>query len=136
MVPSLFNSDGTPSSFDTRSDNKGPEPEGLTVGQIGDRFYAFIGLERTGGFLTYDITNPFNPTFVTYTRTEGDISPEGVLFIPAIDSPTNKPLVILTNEVSGTTTIYAATTPEPTTGLGLLVLGIGGILFKVKKKRA
>lgn len=136
LVPSLFNSDETPSSFDTRSDNKGPEPEGLTVGQIGERFYAFIGLERTGGFLTYDITNPFNPTFVTYTRTEGDISPEGVLFIPEIDSPTNRSLVVVTNEVSGTTTIYAATTPEPTTGLGLLVLGVGGILLKVKKKRS
>lgn len=136
LVPSLFNSDGTPSTFDTRSDNKGPEPEGLTVGKIGERFYAFIGLERTGGFLTYDITNPLNPLFVNYTRTEGDLSPEGVLFIPTTDSPNNKSLVVLTNEVSGTTTIYVATTPEPTTGLGLLVLGIGGIFYKVRKKRA
>lgn len=136
LIPALFNSEGTSSSFDSRSDNKGPEPEGLTVGQIGDRFYAFIGLERTGGLMVYDITNPLNPTFVTYTRTEGDFAPEGVLFIPSIDSPINKPLVVVTNEVSGTTTIYSATTPEPTIGLGLLILGIGGILTKVKKKRA
>lgn len=136
LIPDLFNSEGTSSSFDSRSDNKGPEPEGLTIGQIGDRFYAFIGLERTGGFMVYDITNPLNPTFVTYTRTEGDFAPEGLLFIPSIDSPSNKSLVVVTNEVSGTTTIYAATTPEPTTGLGLLILGIGGILTKVKKKRA
>jgi 2',3'-cyclic-nucleotide 2'-phosphodiesterase/3'-nucleotidase/5'-nucleotidase len=136
LIPDLFNSEGTSSSFDSRSDNKGPEPEGLTIGQIGDRFYAFIGLERTGGFMVYDITNPLNPTFVTYTRNEGDFAPEGLLFIPSIDSPSNKSLVVVTNEVSGTTTIYAATTPEPTTGLGLLILGIGGILTKVKKKRA
>ncbi|PSF36829.1 alkaline phosphatase [Aphanothece hegewaldii CCALA 016] len=137
LIPSLFNSEGEAADFDSRSDNKGPEPEGLTVGKIGDRFYAFIGLERTGGLMVYDITNPLNPTFVTYTRTEGDFAPEGVLFIPSIDSPTNQSLVITTNEVSGTTTIYAAaTTPEPTTGLGLLILGIGGILTKVKKKSA
>lgn len=135
LIPNLFNSEGTSSSFDSRSDNKGPEPEGLTIGQIGNRFYAFIGLERTGGLMVYDITNPLNPTFVTYTRTEGDFAPEGVLFIPSIDSPINKSLVVVTNEVSGTTTIYAATTPEPTTGLGLMILGIGGILTKFKKKK-
>ena len=131
--PAFFNTDADTNSFDSRSDNKGPEPEGLALGQIGDRFYAFIGLERIGGFMTYDITNPTAPFFVSYNNsrnfsqtpgpgTGGDISPEGVLFISSQDSPNGQALVVLANEVSGTTTIYAATTPEPNAILGLFLL--------------
>ncbi|MEM8650484.1 MAG: choice-of-anchor I family protein [Pseudomonadota bacterium] len=54
LVPEIFNSNGDPDSFDSRSDNKGPEPEGVTVGQFGGRTLAFIGLERVGGVMVYD----------------------------------------------------------------------------------
>jgi hypothetical protein len=36
----------------------------------------------------------------------GDLGPEGIKFVPAAHSPTRKPLVIVGNEVSGTTTVY------------------------------
>ena len=115
--PRFFNSDHNENTFDTRSDNRGPEPEGLVLGQISDRTYAFIGLERIGGVITYDITDPFSPVFVDYVNnrnfsgspkagTAGDLGPEGLLFISAQDSPNQTPLVVVTNEVSGTTTLF------------------------------
>lgn len=109
------------SGFDNRSDNKGPEPEGVTLGRIGDKTFAFIGLERFGGVLVYDITDPKAPKRVDYINTRenwgakdpsvdlagaGDLGPEGLAFVPAKDSPNGKPLLIVGNEVSGTTSIY------------------------------
>ncbi len=68
QIPSLFNSDGEAvNSFDTRSDNKGPEPEGVTVGVVNNRTYAFIGLERVGGVMVYEVTNPEKPQFIEYS---------------------------------------------------------------------
>jgi Ca2+-binding RTX toxin-like protein len=106
QVPTSFNSDGTPSSFDTRSDNKGPEPEGVVVGTIGNRTYAFIGLERTGGVMVFDVTTPTSPAFVQYINTPGDVAPEGLAFVSGDQSPTGKPILIVSNEVSKTTTLY------------------------------
>lgn len=107
-------------ALDSRSDAKGPEPEGLAVGKIGNKTFAFIGLERMGGVLVYDITNPLAPTRVDYLNTRdewvtqpsaatlatvGDLGPEGLVFIPAAQSPNGKPLLVVGNEVSGTTAV-------------------------------
>ncbi|MEA5534813.1 choice-of-anchor I family protein [Crocosphaera sp. XPORK-15E] len=139
LFPSIFNAnrDATPSSFDSRSDNKGPEPEGVAIGQIGNRLYGFIGLERIGGFMVYDITDPTNPLFVNYQNDTalGDLSPEGLLFISSKDSPTGQALLVLTNEESGNTSIYSVTTPEPASILGLMIVGlIGGLSRKFSRK--
>ena len=107
LTPTTFNSNGADDTFDTRSDNKGPEPEGLALGKIGGRTYAFIGLERTGGIMVYDISIPQSPQFVTYAKTTPtDLSPEGVLFIEQADSPNGKPLLVVSHEVSNTVTIF------------------------------
>lgn len=107
LVPSSFNSNGAADTFDTRSDNKGPEPEGLALGKIGGRTYAFIGLERTGGIMVYDISDPQSPQFATYATTAPtDLSPEGLLFIRRKDSPNGKPLLVVSHEVSNTVTIF------------------------------
>ncbi|MBW0185116.1 MAG: choice-of-anchor I family protein [Hydrogenophaga sp.] len=107
-------------ALDSRSDAKGPEPEGLALGKIGNKTFAFIGLERMGGVLVYDITNPAAPTRVDYLNTRdewttqpgaanlattGDLGPEGLVFIPAAQSPNGKPLLVVGNEVSGTTAV-------------------------------
>jgi hypothetical protein len=107
-MPALFNSESG-AGFDARSDNKGPEPEGLALGDIRGRTHAFIGFERVGGFVVYDVTDPGEPTFVDYVNPAPtvDKAPEGMLFVPAAQSPTGGPLLVVTNEVSATTTIYA-----------------------------
>ncbi len=108
QTPALFNAnDGSPAKWDERSDDKGPEPEGATIGTIAGRPYAFIGLERAGGgVMVYDIGDPRKPLFGGYFRTDGDISPEGLTFISAADSPTGVPLLVVTNELSNTTAIF------------------------------
>lgn len=107
-------------ALDSRSDAKGPEPEGIALGKIGNKTFAFIGLERMGGVLVYDITIPTAPQRVDYLNTRddwaaadpstvlataGDLGPEGLVFIPAARSPNGKPLLVVGNEVSGTTAV-------------------------------
>ena len=123
LIPDDFNSTNNENdSFDNRSDDKGPEPEGVAIGHIGDRVYVFIGFERVGGIIVYDVTDAYQPTFVQYVNnrdftgnaeegTAGDLGPEGILFISAEDSPTGLPLLVTGNEVSGTTTIFTVTEP-------------------------
>lgn len=105
----LFNTSNTNNALDDRSDNKGPEPEGVVLASFGTKTYAFVGLERVGGVIVYDISTPSAPTFVTYlntrTGTGGDLGPEGLAFIKAADSPNGKPLLVVGNEVSGTTAV-------------------------------
>ncbi len=116
LFPDYFNSDHEAVAFDDRSDNKGPEPEGITVGTIGQKTFAFIGLERMSGIMVYDISKPNKPKFIEYfttrnfteteTAKQGDLGPEGLIFIAAKDSPNGKPLLVVGNEVSGSTAVY------------------------------
>jgi len=104
--PALHNTENG-ANPDNRSDNKGPEPEGVTVGAVGGRLYAFVTLERVGGVMIYDVTDPANASFVAYEpATSQDFAPEVVKFVSAADSPTGQALFITANEVSGTTTLY------------------------------
>lgn len=114
-VPAFFNSNHSETNLEGRSDDKGPEPENLAIGSVQGRTYAFIGLERIGGVMVYDITVPAESSFVTYVNNRdfsvapaaaGDLGAEGVAFVPANSSPTRTPLVIVGNEVSGTTTLF------------------------------
>jgi hypothetical protein len=112
---SIFNANNSlvaPARKD-RSDNKGPEPEGVTVATINDKIYAFVTLERIGGVMVYNVTDPTNPVFVQYsnsrstTAATGDFGPEGIFFISAKDSPSGVPLVVLSNEISSTISVYS-----------------------------
>jgi DNA-binding beta-propeller fold protein YncE len=121
IYPNDFNKNNDDNTTtESRSDDKGPEPEGLALGQIGGRTYAFIGLERIGGVMVYDVTDPTQPLYKTYANnrnfsgdpemdTAGDLGPEGVLFIPAVDSPTGTDLLVLSHEVSGSIGIFEVT---------------------------
>ncbi|HMS03685.1 MAG TPA: choice-of-anchor I family protein, partial [Gemmatimonadaceae bacterium] len=113
-----FNGDDDDHPFDVRSDDRGPEPEGLVLGRVAERTIVFVALERTGGVMAWDVTVPDAPTFVTYVNTlatHGDRSPEGLAFVPATQSPTGRALLIVGFEVSGTTVVFevvpAATAP-------------------------
>ena len=121
--PEIFNFNHEEAGLDNRSDNKGPEPEGVTVGKIGEKTFAFIGLERVGGVMVYDVSTPTKPIFVQYINSRefkadtnaieaglaGDLGPEGLVFITAKDSPNGQPLLVVGNEVSGSTAIYQVT---------------------------
>lgn len=121
-LPEFFNASSTNNTRDDRSDNKGPEPEGVVVSEINGKLYAFIGLERMGGVMVYDVTDPEKPAFVTYSSsrdfkgnpaalTAGDLAPEGILAISPADSPTKRPLLVLANETSGTIALYSISAP-------------------------
>jgi 2',3'-cyclic-nucleotide 2'-phosphodiesterase/3'-nucleotidase/5'-nucleotidase len=128
-VPSCFNCSGGSINLDDRSDDRGPEPEALAIGKVGGRDYVFVAPERIGGLYVYDITDPRAPVFQQYVNfrdfsidpqqvceaqqpmsqacaAAGDLEPEGVLFIAAVDSPIGVPLVVLTHELSTSATIY------------------------------
>ena len=134
LLPDDFNSNNDEDdTFDNRSDDKGPEPEAVAVAKIKGKTYAFIGLERIGGVMTYDVSNPYAPAFVSYVNNRdfsqdfaeenedeeleiideaafiaaGDLGPECVIYIDAKDSPNGEDLVVVSNEVSGTVTIYS-----------------------------
>lgn len=123
-IPDNFNSNNDENgSFDSRSDDKGPEPEAIAIGQLGERTYAFIGLERVGGIMVYDITDPTTPFFITYYNNRnfdvdaqlpddssnpaaGDLGVEDITFVSAADSPNGMPMLITANEVSGTVSFF------------------------------
>ena len=94
-----------------RLDNKGPEPESVVVGQVGAETYAFVALERASAVMMYKITDPTKPKLVQYMRNtsnllDGDISPEGMKFIPAAQSPTGVALLVVGYEVTGSVAVY------------------------------
>ncbi|MDO6491922.1 MULTISPECIES: choice-of-anchor I family protein [unclassified Cellulophaga] len=102
--PAYFNADE--GEADGRSDDKGTEPESVATLKIGDATLLFVGLERTGGVMVYDITNPAAPEYVHWIFNGSDVAPEGLLTVSAEDSPSGENLVIITNEVSNTVSIY------------------------------
>ncbi|WP_101759979.1 choice-of-anchor I family protein [Oceanicoccus sp. KOV_DT_Chl] len=116
-----FNNDNEENDGDGRSDDKGPEPEAIVVGKVLGKTYAFIGLERVGGIMVYDISVPADAQFLQYITNRnfdvepgegvdaGDLGPEGFSFVPAEQSPNGMPLLLVGNEVSGTTTVYQVT---------------------------
>lgn len=104
-----FNASHDNDTLDGRSASKGPEPEAVVTARFGSKTYAFIGLERVGGVMVYDVSEPAKASFVTYfnprSGTTGPTGPEGLSFIPAASSPNGKPLLVIGHEVSGTTQI-------------------------------
>ncbi|QBA20528.1 T9SS type A sorting domain-containing protein [Chryseobacterium indologenes] len=121
--PLIFNADNESNGIKNRSRAKGPEPEGVALGNINGQTYAFITLERTGGVMVYNITDPGNPTFTDYKHSRstsaygGDNGPEGIIYIAPENTTTNKGYVIIANEISGTLSMYEVATPA-TLGTG------------------
>ncbi|MFZ1428908.1 MAG: choice-of-anchor I family protein [Geminicoccaceae bacterium] len=128
-VPAFFNASDTSNGLDQTSPGRGPEPEALTVGMIGGRSYVFVGFERIGGVMVYDVTDPRRPHFEQYINNRnfavdpatacvedkpksplcaaaGDLSVEGLLFIPAGSSPTGIPLLVVSHETSNSVTVF------------------------------
>ncbi len=115
---SIFNASNTVGvpALKNRSDDKGPEIEGITVHEYNGSMYAFVSSERLGGVFIFNVQNPSAPIFVGYynnrsnTTSGPDLGAEGIIFISATDSPNGNPLVILANEVSSTLSIFQLNT--------------------------
>lgn len=128
-LPEYYNASNDNAVLDDRSGKKGPEAEAVTVGEVNGRIYAFLALERTGGIMVYDVTEPENSKYVNYINTRdftsivsgseiyedgeldkwvtgGDVAPEGLAFASAEDSPSGEALLIAAFEVSGTVAVY------------------------------
>ena len=126
QYPEFFNSDDDENGLDEESAASGPEPEGVAVGTVAGRTYAFIGIEEMGGVMVYDVSDPRDPGFVQYLNTRdfsvdpeddieegdqpadaaGDLGPEGLTFVSAADSPIDDALLIVGFETSGTTGVF------------------------------
>jgi hypothetical protein len=118
----IFNANHGSNAPKNRSDDKGPEPEGVALGTIEGRNYAFTALERIGGVIVYDVTNPVAPEFVQWINTRtpatygGDQGAEGIIFIPKNESPNGRNLLVVSNEVSGTVSVFQIDIDKTKTG--------------------
>lgn len=118
---------------DTRSDDKGVEPEGVELMVIGDRTYAFIGLERTtkSAIGIFDITDPAHASFIDMIVADGDIAPEGLEGF----TMGGMHYLAVANEVSNTTSVYSlAPVPEPET-YAMLLAGLGLLGFTARRRK-
>ncbi|PTP30895.1 alkaline phosphatase [Vibrio splendidus] len=126
--PANFNStNDNNQSGDDRSDDKGVEPEAIEVAEINGKHYAFVGLERQGGIMVYDVTQPKNASFIsylnnrdftqpvctkvdedgdcdndTYNSKAGDLGPESIKYF----TRSGNHFIAVGNEVSGSTSVY------------------------------
>lgn len=137
------------SNYDKTNDyllgEKGPEAESITIGTVDNYIYAFIGLEKVGGIVVYDITQPEKSQFVNYINSRdfsediaGDNSTEELIFIDAEEEIPAR--LVSAYEVSGTVGVYdiiynektvvpdmeegTNTKPETTPNLGIEVIPI------------
>lgn len=124
--PNNFNASNDNNGFDNRSDNKGVEPEGVTIGQVGSQTIAFVGLERISSIMAFDVTDPINVKLLGEINTrsfddaklsaahagtalanaDGDLGPEGLTFVSSKNSPSGKPLLLVGFEVSGSSRVF------------------------------
>ncbi len=112
----IFNATDDENAFKNRSDDKGPEPEAVIVKEIAAEWYAFVALERIGGIAVFNVTDPTAPTFETYVNNrdttldmenpEGDLAPEGIIYVAPEDNAIETGLIVVANEVSATISIY------------------------------
>lgn len=142
-LPAYFNTSNSKTALDDRSGKKGPEPEDIKTGKVGNKVLAFVGLERIGGFMTYDVTDPANATFANYTNTrefkdgqgkdnlDTDTGPEGLEFIPADISPTGMPLLLVAYEVGGKVGVYQLNVTKVTVDKKALSMKVGDASSKL-----
>jgi hypothetical protein len=152
--PTMFNVNKNTTSFDGRSDDKGPEPEAVAFATMFGRDYVFVGAERQNGIFQFDITNfltdPDSVSIVGYFNalsgtgfTGGPyVSSESMQFLDAADpgNPTGRHLLIVGFEGEGATIAGSvgvfAVVPEPGTWAMLAGAGLFAALRLGRRRTA
>ncbi len=113
---------------DARTLKKGAEPEALAVHQIGSRTFAYIGLEKQGGFFIYDISQPADAFMVDYVNNidysalpsqAGDLAPEGMVAF----SQDHQDYLAIACELSSTLALFSLSENGQATKLTSIKLG-------------
>ncbi len=134
-INKLFNADNEGNTLKGRSRAKGPEPEGVTIAKIQNKYFAFVALERIGGVMVYDITDPSAAVFVDYANSRnrttfaGDNGPEGIIYIAKNQTVNGKSYVVVANEISGTVSTYELKSNMPSIGINTTLLNDDLIVF-------
>lgn len=108
-APEWFNADssaGAPARG--RSDDRGPEPEGIAIGVVNGVRIAFVSIERPGGIAMVSLSSAASPRVmhVEMTAARGDFAAEGLLFLGSEESPSGEPMLLAAFEGSGGVRAY------------------------------
>ncbi len=116
---------------DTRSDNKGPEPESAVVATVGSDTLLFLGLERSSAIMVWNLNNLATPTFVEMMFHTGDVGPEGLSYF----TDGGYGYLAISSEISGSTSLYRTASPVPLpAGVWLLGSALGALTIKRRRK--
>ncbi len=132
LDPDKHNMNGKISKYDKRSDDKGPEPEALVLAELDGKQIAFVGMERQNGILAFELTDPSSPQFIGYVNSiaDGLVSPESLVLVDAIDSPTGHALLLAGYERNGggigVYSVGTSSVPVPS-AIVLLITAFGGL---------
>jgi 3-phytase len=117
---------------DTRSDNKGPEPEGAVIGKVNGRDLLFLGLERSNATMVWDLTNLNDVKFLDMLFTTGDVGPEGLSFFTNNDGS----FLAVSSEISETTSLYKVSAVPVPAAAWLFGTGLIGLLGSARKRKS
>ncbi|MFT7721513.1 MAG: choice-of-anchor I family protein [Roseateles sp.] len=123
---------------DGRSRDKGVEPEGIELMEIGGQTFAFVGLERTttGAVAVFEIDadDPGNTRFVRMLTLDGQVAPEG---LKGFTMDGMHYLAVSAEGADGVgagTTLFAlAPVPEPGTW-AMLLAGLGLVGWGARRR--
>lgn len=109
-APAFFNASIGPEGLrmDDRSDDRGPEPEGVCTALVKGVPYAFVSLERPGAIAVVCLADPRHPEVVHLEPLArvGALGPEGLRVVAAARSPTGTALLVVACEASSAVLLF------------------------------
>lgn len=122
-----------PINLDDRSDDKGPEPEALTIGEIDGVMYLFVGMERSDNILMFSLADPTNPQFVQLVRVGSSEAPESMAFLDKDLSGLDQDYLLVSYEDTNDIQVFSVI-PEPST-YAAIAAGLLGLWAVIRRRR-